>query len=103
MLGAVLAFVALFGLFAIAGWHNSVVHDDDVQIVAVDHGHTPSKEIDHDAPIHLLAHATGQWIGFADPIVPVAPMVTNLRVWAADIAPWRHGITPTELLRPPRD
>ncbi|MBB3877274.1 hypothetical protein GGR47_003542 [Sphingomonas aquatilis] len=103
MFGAVLAFLALFGLFAVSGWHNAMVHDDDpIHAVSIEHSHGSSSQTDPDAPVHVLAHATGQWIGFADPFMPVAPLFADQRVWVVDVAPWLHGIAPAELLRPPR-
>ena len=89
MFGAVLAFLALFGLFAVSGWHNAMVHDDDpIHAVSIEHSHGSSSQTDPDAPVHVLAHATGQWIGFADPFMPVRRC---LRISGCGWSTWHPG------------
>jgi hypothetical protein len=103
LFGAWLSLVAVLGLFALSSWHNAVVHDDDpIHVVSVEHDHGLSKQTDPDRPIHVLAHATGQWIGFAVPFHTHAIFASADRVWAGSVYNLRGGIEPSELLRPPR-
>lgn len=103
LVGAVLALVAMLGLCALSGWHNAVLHDDGpVHLVSVDHDHGSSKQVDPDAPIHVLAHATGQWIGFAGSFATPAPFAIAAQVWPIGRYGLRGGVDPSELLRPPR-
>lgn len=102
-LATVLAVVAVFGLIALSGWHNAVIHDDDtIHVTSIEHRHTPSRQADPDAPIHLLAHAVGQWITTAGSFATPAGAVLASRNWAPLEACLRHGIDPAALLRPPR-
>lgn len=102
-LGAVLAVIAVFGLIALSGWHNTVVHDDDaIHVTSIEHRHGPSKQADPDAPIHLLAHAVGQWVATTGLLAAPAVSMIVLHNWAAFEACLRGGIDPAALLRPPR-
>ena len=100
---AAFALVAVLGLFALSGWHNAIVHDDDpIHVVSVEHDHGSSNQTDPDGPIHVLAHATGQWIGIAAPFHAPAALAIADRVWPSGDYCLRGGIEPSELLRPPR-
>ncbi len=102
-IGAMLALVAVLGLVALTGWHHAVVHDDDpVHAVAVRHDHASTALADPDGSVHLLAHATGQWIAFAA-TAPTAPALTDVvRIWPIGRHDLGSGIDPSGLLRPPR-
>ncbi|MHA0337297.1 hypothetical protein [Sphingomonas aquatilis] len=103
LLGAVLALVAMLGLVMLSSWHNAMVHDDDpVHLVSVEHDHGSSNQADPDGPIHVLAHATGQWIPFADVVPSSVQATTATRTWLAGIYHLRGSIEPSGLLRPPR-
>lgn len=103
LVGAVLALVAMLGIFALSGWHNAVIHDDDpVHFVSVQHDHGSSRQADPDGPIHVLAHATSQWIGFAGTFVTPVPLAVVAQAWPIGDYVLRGGIEPSELLRPPR-
>ena len=102
-LGAFLAVIALFGIIAVSGWHNAIVHDDDaIHVGSIEHDHAPTNKEDPDAPIHLLAHAMGQWVSIAGPFAtPIAAVIAD-RSWSTLNAWLRSGIDPAELLRPPQ-
>lgn len=103
LFGAWLALVAVMGLFVLSGWHNAVVHDDDpIHVVSVEHDHGSSRQTDPDGPIHVLAHATGQWISFAAPFQAPTLFAVADRVWSSGVYRLKGGIEPSELLRPPR-
>jgi hypothetical protein len=102
-LGALLALVAMLGFFALSSWHNAIVHDDDpVHLVSVEHDHGSSAQTDPDAPIHVLAHATGQWIDIAGPISKPLMFTAAPRLWSIGVFHLRGAIEPAGLLRPPR-
>lgn len=100
---AVLAVIALFGVIALTGWHNAIVHDEDaIHLSVIEHRHTPPKQADPDAPIHLIAHAIAQWVSTSGPFTTPIVTVTADQTWSALDASFRSGIDPAELLRPPR-
>jgi hypothetical protein len=102
--GAILAVVALLGVIAVSGWHNTLVQDDDpVHAASIAHDHAPSKQADPDAPIHLLAHAMGQWVSTTGSFTIAVVMVLADRRWSARAAPFHGGVDPAELLRPPQE
>lgn len=103
LFGAVLALVAMLGLICVSGWHNAIVHDDDaVHAVSIEHSHDAPEKSDPDAPIHVLAHATGHWVAFAETFPSPRAVLVSDRDWAIDTDRLRSGIDPSELLRPPR-
>ncbi len=103
LLGAVLALAAMLGLIALSGWHGAIVHDDDpIHAVSIRHSHDAPEKADPDAPIHVLAHATGHWIAAAEAFTSPRAILVADRGWAIGIASLRGGIDPSELLRPPR-
>lgn len=99
----VLAVVALFGIIVVSGWHGSIIHYDVTSHASSpDHVYAPAKPADPDAPIHLIAHAMGQWVPIAGPLaIPVVAVIAD-RNWARVRTPFRGGIDPAALLRPPR-
>lgn len=102
-LGALLAFSAMFCLVGLSGWHSASVHDHaPAHAATVEHDHDHSRQADPDGPVHLLAHATGQWIALADPLaMPALADLPNL-AWSVLDPSFRVGIDPSELLKPPR-
>ncbi|MCP8892300.1 hypothetical protein [Sphingomonas faeni] len=103
--GAILAMIAMFGLATLSGWHSATVHDHDPHHAASiehDHDYGRSKMGDLDAPLHLLAHAAGQWVAPAGPFA--APIVSFIagNAWPVVDAILSAGIDPSELLRPPQ-
>lgn len=102
-LGAVVAVIAVFGLIALSGWHNAVVHDDDaIHVTSIEHRHGSSRQADPDAPIHSLAHAVGQWVTTAGSLTAPAVAMSAAHNWATVEVCLRSGIDPAALLRPPR-
>lgn len=103
LLGAVLALVAMLGLSALSGWHSATIHDHaPVHASSAEHSHEKSDQKDSDGPIHVLAHATGQWLAAAgQPLVPTFSLVKKL-AWASVPPVISGGLDPSKLLRPPR-
>lgn len=110
----VLALVATLMLFAVSCWHSAKVHEHHPsQVAAVEHTHDraattmsddgPSpKQDDDDNPVHMLAHASGHWIGHDGPSNVAAPTIFTEPVWLVLEALFRSGTDPFRLLRPPR-
>lgn len=102
LLGAMLAIMAMLGLTALSTWHSAVVHDGDPIHAASIGRINGQQQPDPDGPIHVAAHATGQWLALAEQSAPsVFPMVSEL-TWAVCDVPFLNGREPAELLRPPR-
>lgn len=100
--GALLSLLAVLSINLLTAWHSSIgdtgpVHADAVQHVAKGVGQT-----DPDDPIHVAAHAAGQWL-----IAPISAagsiLVTAVevlwRTYDAELAPGRG---PPAILEPPR-
>lgn len=103
LIGAVLALVALLGLIGVATWHSAVIHDDDpIQFVLVEQGSGSSNQADPVGPVHVVAHATGQFIAFAEPLAASAPALTTNQAWPIATTFLGDGSDPSKLLRPPR-
>ncbi len=102
--GVILVVIALFGIIAVSGWHSAIVHDDDaIHASSVKHDHAPSDQGDPDAPIHILAHAMGQWVSITGPLaLPIATAMVD-RNWSPLAQAFRNGVDPAALLRPPRN
>ncbi|NTS66593.1 hypothetical protein HRV97_15685 [Sphingomonas sp. HHU CXW] len=103
LLGAVLALVAMLGLIGLSGWHNAIVHDDDaIHASVIEHSHDTPEKSDPDAPIHVLAHATGHWVAFDGALPSERMILVADRQWMIGTARLPGGIDPAEFLRPPR-
>lgn len=102
LFGAVLSLLAVLSINLLTAWHSSIgdtgsVHADAVQHVGKNVGQT-----DPDDPIHVAAHAAGQWL-----IAPISAagsiLVTAVevlwRTYDAELAPGRD---PPAILEPPR-
>ncbi|WP_454280350.1 hypothetical protein [Sphingomonas sp. Marseille-Q8236] len=93
----------MIGLVALSSWHSAVVHDDNpVHVASVEHVHGSSNQVDPDGPIHVLAHATGQWLALADIFATPAQFAPVTQVWPIEVYDLQAGIDPSEPLRPPR-
>ncbi len=103
LLGAALALIAMIGLSALSGWHSAFVHDHaPAHASSVEHSHGTSGRTDPDGPIHVMAHATGQWLAPAgQPLVPVLMPVARA-AWTIAASAIATNFAPSELLRPPR-
>jgi len=103
LLGALLALVAMLGLIALSGWHNAIIHDDDaIHAASIEHSHDSPGKFDPDAPVHVLAHATGYWVASDGAFPSERGISVADRKWMIGTARLLRGIDPAELLRPPR-
>lgn len=102
LLGALLALLAVFAMSGVSGWHGATFHDDDpAHVEAVEHTHGAA-QTDPDSPVHLAAHAAGQWLIESERILaPVLTVVSRTPNTIADAA-FLVGVAPSTLLRPPR-
>ncbi|WP_225010192.1 hypothetical protein [Novosphingobium percolationis] len=103
---ALSAILAMFGMLALATWHDAMPHVHDVgHVVSVDrdhHDHVPAEQPDTPDLMHLAAHAVLQTID-----VPAQAMVESLlkpvaAIWARAPAEAARSIAPSSILRPPR-
>lgn len=105
-LSALLAILALFGMLALATWHDAMphVHDGD-HVVSLDtdhHDHAPSQLPDQADLMHMAAHVVLQTV-----VVPAPPVVTAVLApvpanWTLGTAEGSRSIPPLSILRPPR-
>ena len=104
LVGVLLALAAMLGVLALASWHSAMVNDaDPVHAVSVRHLDGAPGEADPDGSLHVVAHATGQFLSVASlPATPVfsAPVA---RAWAPVTTFFQDDSDPSGLLRPPRD
>ena len=103
---ALSAILALFGMLALATWHDAMPHVHDAgHVVSVDrdhHDHAPAEQPDTADMMHLAAHAVLQTI-----VVPAPPVVAALvkpvaEIWAFASAKAARSLAPLAILRPPR-
>lgn len=103
---ALSAILALFGMLALATWHDAMPHVHDVgHVVSVDsdhHDHAPAEQPDTADLMHLAAHAVLQTI-----VVPAPPVVASLmkpvaEIWTLASAKATRSLAPLAILRPPR-
>jgi hypothetical protein len=103
LLGALLAFMALLGISSLSVWHNAMVNDaDPIHAVSVGHIESAESNSDPDGPLHVAAHATGQFlsIDIQSPATIFAAQAE--RVWTSFTSLFRDGSAQSGLLRPPR-
>lgn len=103
LFGVLLAFTAMLGVLALAGWHSAMVNDaDPVHPVSVRHVDSAPSQTDPDGPIHVVAHATGQLLPVASP--PATPVFSAPveRAWAPIASSFHDDSDPSGLLRPPQ-
>lgn len=103
---ALSAILALFGMLALATWHDAKPHVHDAgHVVSVDrdhHDHAPAEQPDTADLMHLAAHAVLQTI-----VVPAPPVVAVLmkpvaEIWTLASAKAARSLAPLAILRPPR-
>lgn len=103
LLAALLAFAAIFGVFALSGWHSAMVNDaDPVHAVSIEHVDTASKQTDPDGPIHLVAHTIAQFLSIAVPATKSVFPALSERIWPLLVPFFRDGSDPSGILRPPQ-
>lgn len=103
LFGALLAFAAILGISALSVWHSAMVNDaDPIHAVSVGHIDGAPSKTDPDGPLHVLAHATGQFLSIdSQPATSVFAALVE-RVWTPLTAFFRDGSDPSGLLRPPQ-
>ena len=102
LLGVLLALLAVVAMSGVSGWHGATFHHDDpAHVEAVEHTHGAT-QTDPDSPVHLAAHAAGQWLIESERVL--APVLTAVSRTPAKItdAAFLVGVAPSTLLRPPR-
>lgn len=103
LFGALLAFAAMLGTSALSVWHSAMATDTDpVHAVSFDHVHIAAGDTDPDGPLHLVAHATGQFLSIASEPARSVLAGRMARVWTRLTVAFRNGSDPSGLLRPPR-
>lgn len=104
LLGALLAVIAMFGLVALSGWHNALVHDHDrIEAVSIEHYEGGSAiDADGSGPVHFLAHAIGHWVALANVLSTWIGTIDGGHVWIVAASFLCAGTDPAMLLRPPR-
>ncbi|MES2022861.1 MAG: hypothetical protein V4460_16325 [Pseudomonadota bacterium] len=103
---ALLAILALFGMLALANWHDAMphVHDGDhvVSLETDHHDRAPGQQPDQADLMHMAAHVVLQTV-----VVPAPPVVTGalapaLASWTLGTTEGSRSIAPVSILRPPR-
>jgi hypothetical protein len=104
LLGALMAFVAILSVMTLSVWHSGAFVDqhDPIHASVVEHDYQGGSKGDPDSPLHIAAHAVGQWIAAPDDAPAVKPAVSAALRWPVSAATFRAGIDPASLLRPPR-
>ncbi len=107
LLAALLAFMAIAGMFALSTWHASQIHDDrSAQLASPndvhpgDHDH--QGDDDPNAAMHLMAHQVGHSLALPAGTAIMLATVVASHIWSAEIRALRPGPEPASLLRPPR-
>jgi len=105
-LSALLAILALFGMLALANWHDAMphVHDGDhvVSLETDHHDHAPGQQPDQADLMHLAAHAVLQAIDLPAPPGVALLIVPVTETWMLGAAELARSIAPSSILRPPR-
>lgn len=103
LLAALLAFLAILGVFALSGWHSAMVDDaDPVHAVSIGHVDPAPDKADPDGPVHLVAHATAQFLSIGMAARPSAFPTRGERVWVPLVPSFRDGSDAAGILRPPQ-
>jgi hypothetical protein len=102
ILGALLAWLAVLGVFSLSTWHSADFHDHEpahvASVVQVHDQQAP----DPDSAIHVAAHMVGHSIAVPGATVASAASAALATRWQRDRSELRRGLDPTSLLRPPR-
>lgn len=103
LIGALLAFAAMLGMASLSVWHSTMVNDaDPIHAVSIGHIDSAASKTDPDGPLHVAAHATGQFLSI-DPL-SATTVFEGLaeRLWTPFTSLFRDGSAQSGLLRPPR-
>lgn len=103
LLGALLAFAAMLGIASLSVWHSTMVNDaDPIHAVSIGHVDSAASNTDPDGPLHVAAHATGQFLSI-DPQSATTILATlPERIWTPFTSLFRDDSAQSGLLRPPR-
>ncbi|GHH25937.1 hypothetical protein GCM10008023_39870 [Sphingomonas glacialis] len=103
LFGALLAFAAILGVFALSSWHSAVVDDTDpIHAVSIGQSNGRHKKADPDGPIHVVAHATASLVSIeAQPVATVLQGLAD-QAWLPFVTLFRAGSDPSGPLRPPQ-
>lgn len=103
LLGALLAFAAMLGIASLSVWHSTMVNDaDPIHAVSIGHVDGAASKSDPDGPLHVAAHATGQFLSINIQSATTVLASLTERVWTPFASPFRSGSTQFGLLRPPK-
>lgn len=103
LFGALLAFAAILGVFALSGWHSAMVDDaDPIHAISIGQSDGGHNRVDPDGPIHVVAHATASLVSIE--AQPVATVLLGLadEAWLPLVSSFRADSDPSGLLRPPQ-
>lgn len=103
---ALLGVLALFGMIALATWHDALPHmhtPDHAVSVDLDH-HDGSSPDENDIPdlIHIAAHVVIQTVDVPSQSILAAATVSSTMAWGMVRSNRIGSIKPESLLRPPR-
>ena len=102
LFGAMMALTAMLALSVLSGWHSAAVHEHAPGHASfAEHSHEESGQQDADGPIHILAHANGEWLTATQSLLPAAVAMTR-PAWATVAPIIQGGHDPSALLRPPK-
>lgn len=102
---ALLAILALFGMLALATWHDALphVHDKDHPAsVDIHHAPTPDHQPDLADLMHVAAHAVLQTVVTPASPVVVMPILPAKSIWTLVRIEFGGSLAPSSILRPPR-
>jgi hypothetical protein len=102
LVAALLAFMAIFSMNAISGWHASHFHDD------MELAHSLSADHDHGAPgsdtdnlVHIAAHCIGHNVGLPGQFAALTRSFAQAGSWSIPRVAILKGASPPSVLRPP--
>jgi hypothetical protein len=103
LLGALLAFVAMLGISSLSVWHSTMLNDaDPIHAVSVGHIDSATSNPDPDGPLHVAAHATGQFLSIDTQSATTVLTTRAERIWIPFTSLFRDDSAQSSLLRPPR-
>ncbi|AUW60544.1 hypothetical protein C1T17_20175 (plasmid) [Sphingobium sp. SCG-1] len=105
-LSALLAILALFGMLALANWHDAMPHDHDADhVVSLEtdhHGRAPGEKPDQADLMHMAAHVVLQTVVVPAPPVVTAGLAPVALNWILGTVAGTRSLAPLSILRPPR-
>lgn len=103
LFGALLAFAAILGVFALSSWHSAVVDDaDPIHAVSIGQSDGGHNKADPDGPIHVVAHATASLVSIEAQLVATVLLGLADQAWLPFVSLLRAGSDPSGPLRPPQ-